>query len=61
MAGELYKPRYGTEYICINCNTSYVPENRDDFFGVARCNKHSIDLCPWCRIDSTPWKYGRGI
>lgn len=42
-------------YRCTNCKTSYPVID-----GAIRCNGHSIELCPWCRVDSKPWTKGRG-
>jgi hypothetical protein len=42
-------------YKCANCSTSF-PE----IDGEIRCNGHAIELCPWCRADSAPWRKGRG-
>lgn len=42
---------------CIDCKTEFFGYiNRDN----PDCNGVEIDLCPWCRPDSKPWKNGRG-
>lgn len=42
-------------WTCMTCHVSYPEIN-----GQIRCNGHVIDLCPTCRVDSAPWKNGRG-
>lgn len=41
---------------CIDCGTTYPVLG----WGKPSCNGHKIDLCPFCRPDSEPWKNGRG-
>ena len=43
-------------YVCVDCGTEYPQADS----GSTMCNGHIIDLCPWCRPDSAPWKHGRG-
>jgi hypothetical protein len=43
-------------YKCVDCRTLYVSS-----IGGARCNGHTISVCPWCAPGSEPWKNGRGI
>lgn len=42
---------------CVECSTDYP---RVIGTWRASCNGHDIVLCPWCREDSAPGKYGRG-
>ena len=48
---------FGAEYNwqCVDCGTLYPV-----LIGRIRCNGTTIYLCPWCRPDSRPWRYGRG-
>jgi len=68
---------YGGEisnfFTCIDCHTVYPEEQREfdmpdnythcwpEGTGKAKCNGHTISLCPTCRPDSRPWFEGRGI
>lgn len=61
--GKLRRSKLGWVYKCEDCKTSYpefIPGKELDE-GLAWCNGHQITLCPWCRPDSQPWKWGRGI
>ncbi len=41
---------------CVSCYMLFhVNKN-----GLTMCNGNVIHLCPFCRADSRPWKYGRG-
>ena len=42
---------------CVDCKTTYP--SSDEAMSPS-CNGHRISLCPFCRPDSAPWKYGRG-
>lgn len=44
-------------YECAECKTLYRGADRH---GMAHCNGVVIAACPWCRPDSTPWRWGRG-
>ena len=52
---------YG-QWHCDTCNTYYISKN-DDATNILEarvlCNEQVILLCPWCREDSTPNRYGR--
>jgi hypothetical protein len=61
---------YGHERItffqCVDCKTSYPQLTVYDWKTMnhrlaIKCNGEEIVFCPWCRSDSQPWKYGRGI
>lgn len=41
---------------CYECGASYPVID-----GQAKCNGAAITKCPYCRPDSEPWKYGRGL
>ena len=43
-------------YTCVDCNTDYPKIGK-----TIKCNGAVITKCPWCRIDSEPWRYGRGL
>jgi hypothetical protein len=43
---------------CVDCKTEFIRNPNAD---KPNCNGVKIDLCPWCRPDSKPWKNGRGI
>ena len=43
---------------CVDCLTFYPHMSSNS---KAKCNGVEIDLCPWCRPDSEPFKHGRGI
>lgn len=59
------------QYTCKDCKTPYPVNTERSIAGIALipnarigealCNGRGIDLCPWCRPDSRPWKHGRGI
>lgn len=42
---------------CVDCGSRY----RKASDGHIKCNDANITLCPWCRPDSKPFKYGRGL
>ena len=53
-------------YQCKDCFSLYpaISSNNEMIISknyFASCNKTPIDKCPWCRIDSQPFRYGRGI
>lgn len=41
---------------CVDCGAGFPRED----YGSTKCNGIVINLCPWCRPDSEPWKNGRG-
>jgi hypothetical protein len=55
---------YGREPVsfstCVDCGTEFphMPTHAGE--DAPRCNGVFIELCPWCRPDSAPWKHGRG-
>lgn len=61
--GELKPTSIGVNYYCIDCNTIYPPVGSvaASVLGLAMCNGHPINVCPWCRPDSRPWMNGRGV
>lgn len=50
----------GMHYECVDCGTSF-PINENGEPNTLLCNDFVITLCPWCRPDSKPYHYGRGI
>lgn len=60
--GEKYPPydKLGVEpcefYQCLDCGEVFFKAINEDR---PRCNGVLIDLCPYCREDSEPGKYGR--
>lgn len=53
-------------YECQDCHTTYpkmtkIPYGQDEPVTAIFCNGRAIEQCPWCRLDSHPWMYGRGI
>lgn len=45
-----------TVWQCFECGTEYI-----EIDGKIKCNGYAIGKCPWCRKDSKPGRYGRGI
>lgn len=41
---------------CCECDTRFPVTDEGP-----QCNGKTIDRCPWCRPDSSPWKNGRGL
>ena len=50
-------PLWPATVVCLDCHTQY--HIGLDLKPIA--NGASIELCPWCREDSKPWKNGRGL
>ena len=52
-------------YMCKDCKTMFPTfcrsTGKEIYFVKPNVNGWKIDLCPWCRPDSKPWKNGRGI
>lgn len=50
---------------CVDCQANYTAlhtwaANGEWIRGPLTVNGYATHLCPWCRPDSAPWKYGRG-
>lgn len=43
-------------FMCKECKTVFPMID-----GEIKCNGYITDQCPWCRPDSKPWTYGRGL
>ena len=50
-------PLWPANMVCLDCRTQF----HVDIQLKPVCNGAQIELCPWCREDSKPWKNGRGI
>lgn len=46
---------------CGGCRSDYVQIAYWDGSEPLTINGYATELCPWCRADSAPWKFGRGV